>query len=141
MKIAMVIFIFFIISNCSEKTSYSGKIITDNNIDYLTITNKEQLINVLGEPSFIDPIENKYVYFSEKKIFKNFFDQKIANRIILVFKFDKNFNVVDLKEYELDDEKQLTLIKETTPNNLIETGLLESLFGGVGRSSLPNTSE
>ena len=33
-----------------------------------------------------------------------------------------------------------TFLKET-PNNLIKTGLLESLFGGVGRSSLPNTSE
>ena len=128
-------------SNCSEKISYSGKIINENSINYSKLSNKKEIINQIGQPSYIDPIENKYLYYSEKKIFKNFFDEKIDNRLILVFEFDSSDKVIAYNKYNLEDENQISLIKDTTPNNLIERGLLEKLFGGVGKSSLPNTSE
>ena len=53
--------------SCSQpKLTYSGKIINHKNLNNLNISNKDNLVNIFGQPSFIDPIENKYFYYSEK---------------------------------------------------------------------------
>ena len=127
-KLLLALFCAFLAYSCTEQTIYSGKIINQSNIDYSIIKDKNQLINELGNPSYIDPIENKYFYYSEKKIYKNFFDKKIVSRVLLVF------------EFNLEDEKKIAIVKEKTKNNLIERGLIEKIFGGVGKSQeLPNT--
>ena len=82
-----IIYVLFAYS-CTEQTIYSGKIINQANIDYSIIKDKIQLINQLGKPSYIDPIENKYFYYSEKKNYKNLFDKKIVSRMLLFFEFN-----------------------------------------------------
>ena len=128
-----IIFVLFAFS-CTEKTIYSGKIINQANIDYSIIKDKNQLINELGNPNYIDPVENKYFYYSEKKIYKNFFDQKIIYRILLVFEFNADENIISTDIYNLEDEKDIAIVNEKTKNNLIERGLIEKRFGGVGKS-------
>ena len=134
-----IIYVLFAFS-CTEKTIYSGKIINQANIDYSTIKNKKQLINELGKPSYIDPIEDKYFYYSEKKIYKNFFDKKTFSRILLVFEFNLEEKIKSIDVYNLEDEKDIAIVKEKTKNNLIERGLIEKIFGGVGKAQeFPNT--
>ena len=135
-KITTILTLFctlFAIS-CTEKTIYSGKIINQANIDYSIIKNKNQLINELGKPSYIDPIEDKYFYYSEKKIYKNFFDKKTISRILLVFEFNLEEKIKSIDLYNLEDEKDIIIVKEKTKNNLIERGLIEKIFGGVGKT-------
>ena len=94
----------------------------------------------MGNPSFIDPIENKYFYYSEKKIFKNFFDKQIVSRKLLVFEFNLEEKIESINIYNLEDEKDIAIVKEKTKNNLIERGLIEKIFGGVGTAQeLPNS--
>ena len=133
-KLLLTIFYALFAYSCTEKTIYSGKIINQANIDYSIIKDKNQLINELGNPSFIDPIENKYFYYSEKKIYKNFFDKKIVSRILLVFEFNLEEKIKSVNVYNLEDEKKIAIVKEKTKNNLIERGLIEKIFGGVGKS-------
>ena len=92
------------------------------------------MINELGNPSYIDPIESKYFYYSEKKIYKNFFDKKTISRILLVFEFNLEEKIKSIDVYNLEDEKDIAIVKEKTKNNLIERGLIEKIFGGVGKS-------
>ena len=141
-KIKLLLTIFFVLFtySCSEKTIYSGKIINQANIDYSIIKDKNQLFNELGKPSYIDPIENKYFYYSEKKIYKNFFDKKIVSRILLVFEFNLEEKINSINIYNLEDEKDISIVKEKTKNNLIDRGLIEKIFGGVGKTQeLPNS--
>ena len=77
MKLLLTIIYVLFAYSCTERIIYSGKIINQANIDYSVIKDKSQLINELGKPSYIDPIKNKYFYYSQKKIYKNFFDQKL----------------------------------------------------------------
>ena len=98
------------------------------------------MINELGNPSFIDPIENKYFYYSEKKIYKNFFDKKIVSRMLLVFEFNLEEKIKSIDLYNLEDEKDIIIVKEKTKNNLIERGLIEKIFGGVGTAQEPSNS-
>ena len=140
MKLLLIITYVLFAFSCTEKTIYSGKIINQDNIDYSIIKDKNQLINELGNPSYIDPIENKYFYYSEKKIYKNFFDKKTISRILLVFEFNLEEKIESINVYNLEDEKDIAIVKEKTQNNLIKRGLIEKIFGGVGKSQkLPNT--
>ena len=137
-KIFLIIYIL-IITNCSEKVSYSGKILNEKDLQIENLKNKEEVIFKIGQPNYIDPIENKYYYFSEKHKYKNIFNKKIQNRIILVFNFDSNDKVISFNNFDLEDTNEIKFAKETTPNNLLKRGLMEKVFGGVGKTYIPNT--
>ena len=47
-----------------------------SNIENIKFINKENLLNKFGNPSFIDPISNKYFYYSEKEQKKSIFAKK-----------------------------------------------------------------
>ena len=139
-RLFSVLMIFILCVSCNEKILYSGKIFNEENFDFAKLKNKEEVVDKLGNPNFIDPIEKKYYYFSEKKYVKNFFKQKISNRIMVVFIFNENETIELISQYDLDDEQNVEYIKEKTPNELIKRGLIEKIFGGVGKSQkLPNT--
>ena len=140
LKFIFFIPFIFIILSCVETKSYSGKLI-DENFKYNSLLNKNQVMLNLGEPNFIDPIENKYYYYFEKRINKNFFDSRIEKRTMIVFNFKDNEKVKSFNQYNLNQEQQINLIKDKTKNNLVDRGLIEKIFGGVGKRQLLNTSE
>ena len=142
MKIILniVLFIIFtiIITSCSEKTSYTGKIFNPND-DIYGFNNKQDVMDNLGIPNYIDPIERKYFYYSEKKISKNFFDNKIVEKKLIVFHFDSNDTIENLNVYGLDEENEIKFVKDQTESELVEQGLLEKIFGGIGAGTIPTT--
>lgn len=140
LKVIIFILMLFIISSCVETKSYSGKLI-DENFKYDSLLNKTQVTSKLGQPNFIDPIENKYYYYFEKRINKNIFDSRIEKRTMIVFNFEENENVQSFNQYNLNQEQQINIIKDKTKNNLIDRGLIEKLFGGMGKQKLSDNSQ
>ena len=138
-KIIILISLLFTLS-CNERTSYSGKLL-NSELNYNKIIYKNEIVNQLGNPSYIDPIENKYFYYTEESVFKNFFNKKIIKSRMIVFKFDEDDKIISKNEYNLNDKKDLKSIKDSTPNNLIKLGFIEKIFGGVGKNPFPTTSE
>ena len=136
LKFIVFFFIFFLNFGCAEKISYSGKII-DKNIDINSLLNKNELILKLGNPSYIDPLENKYFYFTEKKIIKNFFNKKIVEKKLYTFKFDKSDKIISTNTINLENTEKFNFLKETTKNNLMERGIIEKVFGGIGKQPMP----
>ena len=140
LKVIIFILMLFIILSCVETKSYSGKLI-DENFKYDSLLNKTQVTSKLGQPNFIDPIENKYYYYFEKRINKNIFDSRIEKRTMIVFNFEENENVQSFNQYNLNQEQQINIIKDKTKNNLIERGLIEKIFGGIGKQKLSDNSQ
>ena len=139
-RLLLILMIFILCISCNEKILYSGKILNEENFDFAKLKNKEEVIDKLGKPNFIDPIEKKYYYFSEKKYVKNFFKKKISNRIMVVFIFNENESIKLISKYDLNDEQDVKSIKDTTPNELIERRLFKKIFGGIGKT-VPSTSQ
>ena len=138
-RLLLVLMIFILCVSCNEKILYSGKIFNEENFDFAKLKNREEVVDKLGNPNFIDPIEKKYYYFSEKKYVKNFFKQKISNRIMVVFIFNENETIKLVSQYDLNDEQDVKYIKDKTPHELIKRGLFQKIFGGVGtNTSLPS---
>ena len=140
-KKTILIFLLLIIISCTEKVTYTGLII-DEKINYLEINNKNDLLKLLGQPNYIDPIENNFYYFSEKNISKNRLIKKTVDRLILVYYFDDENNIINTKKLNLDDEKTINISEDRIKNDLIKKGLIEKIFGGVSaQPSIPTTSE
>ena len=135
-KLLILILIFFTL-NCSEKTYFSGKVFNED-FNYNQLTNKQELIETLGNPNFIDLIENKYYYFNEIYMKDSISTEDVKNRTILVFLFE-NEEILSINKYGLDNKKKLNIMNETTENNLIETGIIKKIFGGVSPTNMTNT--
>ena len=139
-KIFVYICIFFILANCSNKTTYSGKILNDKELKEINFTNKEKLISKLGAPSYIDPIENKFFYFSEISEKKSIFNREVKYSFVFVFKIDENDKIINSQVFNIKDIKDIKLSKDKTKNEIVRRGLLEKIFGGVGtQQELPTT--
>ena len=144
MKLLNILLFFnliFAITSCTEpKLIYSGKIINQKNLNNLDATNKEELKKNWGQPSFIDPIENKFFYYSEKIKENNFFSKENEYAYIFVFAFDNNDRVIERKVLNLNEIQKSKMNKIETENNIIQRGLIEKIFGGVGTQKVPNTN-
>ena len=139
-KLLIYIGILFIIANCSNKITYSGKILNEEALKDINFSNKTKLINKLGNPSYIDETQNKLFYFSETSEKKSIFKKKIKYSYVFVFKIDENEQIVETKVYNTKDIKNIEIINEKTSNEIVKRGLLEKVFGGVGtQQELPTT--
>ena len=140
-KKTILIFFLILITSCNDKITYTGLIVNEN-INYNEINNKNELLKLLGQPNYIDPIENNFYYFSEKNISKNRLTKKTVDRLILVYYFDDENNIINAKKLNLDDEKNIDISEKRIKNDLIKKGLIEKIFGGVStQPSIPTTSE
>ena len=142
MKVFLLFIIFYtftFILGCTEKTTISGKIINDDQLTNLNISSKNQMINKLGRPSFVDEIQNKFFYYTEKKKTKNFYNKNTEYSFLFVFEFDKNDLLINSKSINLLEQDISKYQKKETENRIIERGLIEKVFGGVGPSTMPNS--
>ena len=139
-KIFFYICIFLILANCSNKTTYSGKILNNEELKEINFINKNKLISKLGTPSYVDPIENKYFYFSEKSEKKSIFNKEVKYSFVFVFKIDEYDQITNSEVFNIKDIKNVKLSKDKTTNEVVRRGLLEKIFGGVGtQQELPTT--
>ena len=139
-KLIIFIFIFFILANCSNKLTYSGKIINQDGLKNVNFENKNKLISKLGYPSYIDPIENKFFYFSEISEKKSILKKEIKYSYVFVFTIDEYDQIVESKVYNTKQIQKIKFSDDKTSNQIIKRGLLEKVFGGVGtQQELPTT--
>ena len=140
LKLLVYISILFILANCSNKTTYSGKILNEEVLSDINFSNKTKLINKLGYPSYIDETQNKFFYFSETSEKKSIFKKKIKYSYVFVFKIDDNEQIVETKVYNIKNIKNIKIVDQKTSNEIVRRGLLEKVFGGVGtQQELPTT--
>ena len=139
-KLIFYIFIFFILANCSNKTTYSGKIINQDTLQDINFENKNKLISKLGYPSYIDLIENKFFYYTELSEKKSVLKKEIKYSYVFVFKIDEYDQIVESKVFNNKDIKNIKFSNDKTSNEIVKRGLLEKIFGGVGtQQELPTT--
>ena len=127
-------------ANCSNNTTYSGKILKKEQLEDINFVNKEKLINKLGYPSYIDPIENKFFYFAEKSEKKSIFKKNIEYSYVFVFNIDDDGLITETKVFNTKEIKNINFSKDKTSNEIVKRGLLERIFGGVGaQQELPTS--
>ena len=83
---------------------------------------------------------NGYLNFFSSIKENNFFSKKKEYSYIFLFEFDQNDNLVEKKVLNLNELQKIKINKMRTNNQIIERGLIERIFGGVGTQKVPNTN-
>jgi len=139
-RFIVYICILFVLANCSNKTTYSGKIFNQDELKDINFINKTNLISKLGYPSYIDPIENKFFYYSEVSEKKSILKKRIKYSYVFVFKIDENDFITETNVYNTQEINNIKFADDKTTNEVVKRGLLEKIFGGVGtQQELPTT--
>tara|TARA_Y100000768_G_C23944161_1_gene666689 strand:- start:116 stop:544 length:429 start_codon:yes stop_codon:yes gene_type:complete len=128
----IILLLLFFITNCNTQTIYSGKVLNQESFKNINFKDKNNLVKNLGIPSFIDPISKKYFYYAEKEEKRTIFNKKLDYSYIFVFEFNSDDTILSSKVFNLEDKKNIDLIKDETSSEVVKMGLLEKIFGGVG---------
>ena len=121
-KLLYIIFIFFIVSNCSLKqvVKHHGVPNLEKKQKMLLVnsSNKNDIIKILGQPSSKSKFDNDtWIYIERKQTqskIKNLGRMKIYKNDVLVLDIDK-FGLLKNKEfYNLQDMNNLNIVKSKT---------------------------
>ena len=94
---------------------------------------KEQVLRILGTPSYEEPKENFVMYAKIRKKSRSFLDPKEFERDIYVFYFDENGIVKNKKHLTLTDANNVDFVSDTTPTQHKELSITEQLIQNFGR--------
>ena len=137
-----IIFLFlslFILSNCQLKEPVKGHGINflENRSNKITIqeTNKNDVINILGNPHTKSIDDDNLWFYFDRKIsdgsIVNFSKSKLLENNVLIVKFDK-YGVVSKKEFfSKDDMKKISYSEMETDNPVTQQSFVSKFLQSV----------
>ena len=134
-----IILIYFIVSNCSFKpvVKHHGVPNLDKKQNSLFVnkSNKNDIINILGNPSTKSKFDNDvWIYIERKQTqskLKNLGKMKIFKNNVLVLEIDK-YGLLKKKEfYNKDDMKNLKISKNETGKNYTKNNFIYNFFSSL----------
>jgi outer membrane protein assembly factor BamE (lipoprotein component of BamABCDE complex) len=100
------------------------------------VDNQNSVEETLGRPTVISSFDkNVWFYISQTERQKAFFAPQITDQQILAVRFGDNGLVDEVKKFSLADAQSVAPVDDKTPTRGKELGLLEQLFGNIGRFS------
>ncbi|MBS0272226.1 MAG: outer membrane protein assembly factor BamE [Proteobacteria bacterium] len=98
------------------------------------VTTKEQIAELLGTPSSVSTFGNKtWIYMSEVTKRRAFFTPHVLKSNVTRIEFDEQGKVKSLDSLTEKDKQVVFHIQRTTPTSGHTFGVLEQIFGNVGR--------
>tara|TARA_B100000287_G_scaffold421537_2_gene462360 strand:+ start:454 stop:918 length:465 start_codon:yes stop_codon:yes gene_type:complete len=101
----------------------------------LSVSNKNDIIILLGPPSTVSQFDNNIWYYIERKVTNTSIftlgREKVLKNNVLVLELDKN-GILKTKEFlQFDDMKDIKFSKNTTDSNIINKNFLYNFFNSV----------
>ena len=134
--LAVGIAITFAVVACTPTEEVRGYVPNEAAIAKLKpgLDNRRNVARLIGSPSSISTFESKtWYYISKRSEHLAFFDEKVLDQQVVAIDFDDNGMISDMRRYKLDDARNIVMVGRITPTRGREMGLLEQIFGNVGR--------
>mgnify|MGYP001360421165 FL=1 len=101
----------------------------------LSVSNKNDIVILLGPPSTVSQFDNNIWYYIERKVTNTSIftlgREKVLKNNVLVLELDKN-GILKTKEFlQFDDMKDIKFSKNTTDSNIINKNFLYNFFNSV----------
>lgn len=100
------------------------------------VTSKDAVQQIMGSPSSIATFQTEgdaWYYISSKTEHLAFFAKEVTERDIVIVKFDINDTVAEIRNLKKEDGQEIEVVERETPTGGRKLGLLEQLFGNLGR--------
>ncbi len=89
---------------------------------------------VLGSPSSVSTFDDITWYYISKRTEQTaFFDEKVLDQQVLGIAFDDAGTISDIRRYAMSDGRIIDPVTRVTPTLGRELGVVEQLFGNLGR--------
>tara|TARA_B100001250_G_C19391747_1_gene610883 strand:- start:166 stop:630 length:465 start_codon:yes stop_codon:yes gene_type:complete len=134
-----IIFLFFFILNCSSNkvSKNHGFISLESKLDkiYISKTNKNDIINLIGPPSSISDFDkNKWFYIERKKTNQSLFKlgiKKISKNNILIVEFDNKGILKDKKLLDLNNMNDIKYVEKITEKDFTKTNIMYGVLSSL----------
>ena len=100
------------------------------------VTNKDSVQKIMGSPSSIATFQTEgdaWYYISSKTEHLAFLPKEVTERNIVIVKFDVNDVVAKVTDLDRSAGEEVEIVQRETPTGGRKLGLLEQLFGNLGR--------
>lgn len=98
------------------------------------VDNRESVMKTLGRPSFAGEFDDKTWYYVSRLTRQTaFFKPQAFQQSIIMVSFDGNGNVANVQRRGLEQAANIDPVNDQTPTLGRETGIIEDLFGNIGR--------
>lgn len=102
-------------------------------------TSQETLLQRYGSPSSRSGFgEETWYYIQSRKEGQAFLKPKITEQQVIAVVFDSGGAVKEVKEYGLDDSREVVVVDDITPTEGHSIGFFEQVLGNVGRFNTPD---
>ena len=103
------------------------------------VDTKDAVVDKLGSPSTIAAFDDDtWIYVNKRSEVFAFFEPTVLSQNVVAINFDPEGRVEEIRRFTLEDGRLIDPITRKTPTQGRELGLLEQLFGNVGRFTAGN---
>lgn len=129
---------------CEPRMSTHGAVFSDEEAERIQpgVQTQAEVEQILGSPSvtatFRLPSDTWYYISSEFEAY-GFFKPRPVRRRVLAINFDESLRVQQVERFDLEDGREIVMVQRETPTRGKELGLLQQLFGNIGRFNSANS--
>tara|TARA_B100000989_G_scaffold74870_1_gene52925 strand:- start:1360 stop:1815 length:456 start_codon:yes stop_codon:yes gene_type:complete len=133
-KLFVILLIFIINCSGNKVSNYHGPKILETKYEKIkiSITNKNDLVNLIGPPSSVSDFDkNKWFYFERLKTNQSLFKlgtQKIVKNNVLIVELDKIGILKNKELLNLNDMNDLKKFKKTTQKDFKQDNFIYNVF-------------
>lgn len=123
-------------AGCEARQNTRGNLPTKDQVNLITmgVHGREDVRTVLGAPSVVSTFdENIWYYIGRRTTQYAFFERNVVEQQVLIVHFTPEGPVDRISRLDKSDGREVELVERETPSAGRQLGLLEQLFGNVGR--------
>jgi len=131
------------LAGCDTIVDHRGFSPTPGSVEKLEVgtQSREDVIRLIGAPSAVATFNpNTWYYISQQQETLAFFKPETTEQHILQLTFNDAGRLTTLKNYDIKDSRDITMVSRVTPTAGKGLTILEQLLGNVGKFSAPKQS-
>jgi len=131
------------LQGCDSIIDYRGFAPTPGSVEKLEVgtQSREDVIRLIGTPTAVATFNpNVWYYITQTQDTYAFFKPSITEQKVMQLNFDDAGRLKAIKNYDMKDADDITMVSRVTPTAGKELTILEQLMGNVGKFSGPRQS-
>lgn len=126
------------VAACAPRQDYRGAQIDEDRLKEVQVgrSTDAQVAALLGSPSTSSTFDKwgvTWYYISAETEAVAFLAPELIDQQVLAIAFDESSRVKDIKRYGMKDGRKVEFVQRETPTKGRDFGVLEQLFGNLGR--------
>lgn len=144
MLLAAALLALSLTSGCDSRQDTRGSLPSAEQIALISpgVHSRDDVRALLGAPSAVSTFdENTWYYIGRRTSQWAFFNRSILEQQVLIVRFAPDGEVRQVSRLEKKDGREIEIVERETPSAGRKLGLLEQLFGNIGRFANADTGQ